>query len=309
MTEAKPYKTYVEQLAILKSRGMVVPDEADAIDLLRRVGYYALSGYSYPFRLKDANGARMSTFRAGTSIHQIEELWTFDNRLRVAAFASIQHVETYLRALLAYGMGSVDPLVHTRPELLSIDAGSSYERWKRSLDQKLADSREEYIVHHRERRDGVVPIWVAVGVLDWGGLSHLFGMAPLQVREEIAALFDLSGPELKSWLRALNVVRNVCAHHSRFFNRYYSLTPKLPPFRRNRTLASLASVKSTTYGMLGLLQYLGARTRGVSVTLLPATLRSFPTSSGLTIGAVGMPDDWEASHLWNLKRSDQRKAD
>lgn len=298
MTDPKPYRTYAEQVAILRSRGMQIDDEADAMQLLDRVGYYTLSGYTYPFRLKMPDGTRSSAFRPGTSIRQIESLWGFDGRLRVATFASLQHVETYLRALLAYHLGAIDPMVHARRDLLAVDARVDYPRWKRDLDKRIADSREEFIIHHRDNRDGVVPIWVAVDVLDWGGLSHLFAMAPLEVRHRVSAGFGVSAPELKSWMRALNVVRNICAHHGRFFNRYYSLTPMLPPEARNHVLASLGEFKNTTFGMLSLLQYLNARTRGGNVTLLPATLRTFPPEGGLTIGAVGASHDWQTYPLW-----------
>lgn len=47
--ELKPHKTYAEQLEILKDRGILVEDDATALALLRRAGYYTLSGYSYPF--------------------------------------------------------------------------------------------------------------------------------------------------------------------------------------------------------------------------------------------------------------------
>ncbi|WP_308467323.1 Abi family protein [Rathayibacter soli] len=74
MMEPKPHKTYAEQLELLKSRGLAVADEADAVALLQRVGYYALSGYSYPFRLKNLDGSRSDRFRQGTSIEQVGSL-------------------------------------------------------------------------------------------------------------------------------------------------------------------------------------------------------------------------------------------
>ena len=33
---------------------------------------------------------------------------------------------------------------------------------------------------------------------------------------------------LKSWLLALNTVRNICAHHSRLWNRELGTKPKIP---------------------------------------------------------------------------------
>ena len=50
MVYNRPWKSFPEQLELLKSRGMVVTDEAAALDYLQRVGYYRLSTYWYPFR-------------------------------------------------------------------------------------------------------------------------------------------------------------------------------------------------------------------------------------------------------------------
>lgn len=277
---------------------MHIDDEVAAITLLRRVGYYTLSGYSYPFRYKDANGLRTGQFRPGTSLVQVEALWEFDNRLRAAAFAPLQHVETYLRALLGYSLGAIDPMIHRKPELLSVDRPSDYPVWSTKLDKQVRDSREEFIVHHREKRDSIVPVWVAVDVLDWGGLSYLYSFAPLSVRDDVARAFGLNAAQLKSWMRALNVVRNVCAHHSRFYNRYYSLTPKLPRRETHAALDAIAPVKDSTFAMLTLLQHLAASTLGASTRILPAVLRTFPAGSGLDISATGAPADWATSELW-----------
>lgn len=296
--EPKPHCTYERQLDLLKERGMRIDDDAAALALLERAGYYTLSGYSYLFRMPASDGSRSDQFSPGTSISQVRALWEFDHRLRSATFAAIQHVETYLRALLAYSLGAVDPMIHRKRELLSIDQPRAYPRWLENLDRKIADSREEFIVHHREKRGGVVPIWVATDVLDWGSLSYLYSFAPLSVREQVAQRFRISPPQLKSWLRALNIVRNVCAHHGRFYNRYYSLTPKLPQGERDKSFDAIASAKGTTFAMLTLMQHLSSCTVGASMRVLPAVVRTFPSDSGLSPAAMGVPDRWDSYPLW-----------
>jgi len=158
----------------------------------------------------------------------VQALWSLDNRLRAATFASVQTVETHLRALIGYSLGAVDPLIHVKPELLSISKMHEYRLWSAKLARKVKDSREDFVIHHRDNRKNVIPVWVAVDVLDWGGLSHLYSFMPIREREAVAGHFELSAAQLLSWLRALNTVRNVCVHHSRFFNRHYALS-SFPP--------------------------------------------------------------------------------
>lgn len=51
--ETKPFKTYEEQVALLKSRGLIISDEAEAKDILKRLNYYRLSAYSLTLRKND----------------------------------------------------------------------------------------------------------------------------------------------------------------------------------------------------------------------------------------------------------------
>ncbi len=49
-TYARPHLSFAGQLEQLKQRGLIVADEASALAWLRRLGYYRLSAYWYPFR-------------------------------------------------------------------------------------------------------------------------------------------------------------------------------------------------------------------------------------------------------------------
>ena len=54
----KQWKSYTQQLQLLESRGMIVTDNAKALNYLERVGYYRLSGYWYPFRQIDVQASK-----------------------------------------------------------------------------------------------------------------------------------------------------------------------------------------------------------------------------------------------------------
>jgi len=48
------------------------------------------------------------------------------------------------------------------------------------------------------------------------------------LRKKIAREFNQPQPVFVSWLHALTAVRNVCAHHSRLWNRELAVKPELP---------------------------------------------------------------------------------
>lgn len=96
----KGYLSVSEQLDLLRARGMSISDIDRATSCLHRVGYYRLSGYSYPFRdreiVKDSQGAmreRISDmFRPHTDFGTIMDLYVFDKRLRLLFLDAIERI-------------------------------------------------------------------------------------------------------------------------------------------------------------------------------------------------------------------------
>jgi len=73
----KPPTTYEEQIDILKHRGLIVPDENFAAEVLRNVNYYRFSAYLLPFRTDSGE-----SYVVGTSFDRVYRVYEFDRRLR-----------------------------------------------------------------------------------------------------------------------------------------------------------------------------------------------------------------------------------
>jgi len=70
--QPKSFKTYEEQVDLLIGRGMCVADRERAIEKLRRVNYYRLSGYWYPFRMRKPGGdGRSDRFLPGSTFDDV----------------------------------------------------------------------------------------------------------------------------------------------------------------------------------------------------------------------------------------------
>lgn len=116
MSEAiKKFKTYEEQLDVLAERGMDVGDREEAVLLLKRVSYYRLSGYCYPFRKLATSSGREDTFFPGTRLRDVVDLYRFDSRLRTATFTALTPIELAIRTHLGHELGRLDPLIHLDP--------------------------------------------------------------------------------------------------------------------------------------------------------------------------------------------------
>ncbi|WP_433870883.1 Abi family protein [Saccharopolyspora sp. CA-218241] len=297
----KEYRPYDQQVGLLAQRGMDVGDRHEAVAMLRRVNCYRLSGYWYPFRVQAAAG-RQDDFYPGTRLADVVSLYDFDARLRAATFTALAPIELAIRALLGHELGKVDPCAHLDPGKLGPTArsGPGYGRWLDRYETDLRQSREDFVNHHRQRYGGRLPVWAAVELLGWGALTYLYGFAPRDVQDKVADACGLSAPQLTTWLKALNLVRNTCAHHGRLFNRVHAITPKRPRWGRHPDLDAAVAEWNRTFGQLTLIQFLLDRLQVGRKTLLPAVLKSFPSVRAVPITHLGAASDWQStSTLWS----------
>ena len=135
-------------------------------------------------------------------------------------------------------------------------------------------------------------------------LSTFYQGMRIADKDAIAARYGLpDGQLLQSWLRALNFVRNVAAHHSRLWNKNLVDQPKLPRpgvMSAFDPLVGQPAVASRLFVMLCIVLHM---MREVSPnSSWPARLRQlldgFPAAPGLSPSDMGFPAGWEAYPLW-----------
>jgi abortive infection bacteriophage resistance protein len=325
----KPHLTHQQQLAQLVGRGLACPDQRAAIDLLKTVGYYRLSAYIYPFRelLPDRTDHsprpyRSDRIRDGVTFEHIEALWRFDRRLRLVCLDAIETIEIGLRSRLAYVLGLRDPLGQVHRQSLDADACSrparraglqtnqdAFEQWLAKYDGLANEARnEDYVVHHRQKYDGDIPIWIAVEFFDFGALSRLFALLDKHDQNTIAEETGVhGGPLLAAWLRDVNYIRNLCAHHSRFWNRQPTYKPgKFRPAQIGSSLVHAARLepRNKIYVHLAILAYLvrSLDPRQNWPLTLRTLVKKFPDIPGVSPETdMGFPQSWSDLPLWTMR--------
>jgi abortive infection bacteriophage resistance protein len=238
VTPLKPWRSLREQLETLKSRGLHVDDESAALDYLARIGYYRLSGYWYPLRVIDpvaskaeGKAVRLDDFVPGSRFEDVVRLYVFDKKLRLLALDALERIEMGVRVDVAHLLGQREPLAHLKPECLhgnfakrriakGRDAGKTeHQLWVEKFESLLHRARKEPFVEHHQKKYGVLPIWAAIEVWDFGQLSKLFAGLRYSDQQAVAEKYRApSGEAFGKWLRTLNFLRNVSAHHSRLWN-------------------------------------------------------------------------------------------
>lgn len=225
MRYCKPWLSLDEQADLLIRRGLVGDKDVIA-EHLRDVGYYRLSGYWHVF--KNADGS----FRSGTTFERIWGLYVFDRQLRLVTLDAIERVEVFMRSRLAYYLAKETGVFGylERPALPRLKQDEYLSFLKRCMDC-YSRSREPFADHFRKvygDECGMPPYWVMVNLMEMGLLLRLYKGASRDIRGRIALEVGVTPTVLDSWLVALNTVRNICAHHSRLWNRPFGTKPMIP---------------------------------------------------------------------------------
>jgi abortive infection bacteriophage resistance protein len=260
----KAPESFDQQVNRLSDRGMVIPDRAVAVHYLGNLNYYRLSAYWRPFE----TDTKTHRFRPGTEFEDVLDLYrigktkilakpvripgltpfrpwrealtcsTFDRELRLLVMDAIERVEVSVRTRLSYELSyrHRDPHPHLDPELFHDK--EKYRKMCAELENEAKKSSEEFARHMREKYDEPLPpMWAAVELMSFGQLSRWYAnLRERGDRKAIAEYYGLDEKYLVSFLHHLNTIRNLCAHHSRLWNREITVTIKLP--RRPAVLAS-----------------------------------------------------------------------
>lgn len=308
---AKPHLTVTDQVALLQQRGLVVTNAAAAERALSRIGYYRISGYWYPMRRPDPRGGRQDDFLAGANFSDAVDLYVFDKKLRLLFLDAIERLEVALRVAIALRLGAQDPWFHRDPGKLDgkftapdpRTRQSKHDEWLSRLDTSVGRSKEEFVRHFQAKYTSELPIWIAIELWDFGLLSYFVSGMALGDRDRLAAQMGLPRSSLlTSWVRAINDLRNVCAHHGRLWNRVFVSTPSLPRIGEIGTLDHLRNIQATKlYAVAAVLRQLLLATNPASQwhERFKAHFLTFPQSPLLDVSSTGFPPAWERLGLWN----------
>jgi len=312
----KPFVTIPSQVSLLQSRGMAITDAARAEAYLERVGYYRLSGYWHPFRKSRlSNGTRIveDQFTVGTAFSDIVALYVFDKKLRLLFLDAIERIEVGLRVGIALQLGQRDAWAHRKTS--EIDAKflqqhysgqcSKHQHWLVRVDDLAARSHEDFAKHFMANYSDPLPLWMSIELWDFGLMSTFLAGMKYVDQEALAKKYGVPRPDLlESWTRSINHVRNICAHHSRLWNRSPADQPRIPRTGEIPDLDHLrASNQQQTrlYAVAAVIQYLlrtinPGSSWGARVAQLIETFPVLPT--GMGIERAGFPKQWQQLPLW-----------
>ncbi|HEX9024758.1 MAG TPA: Abi family protein [Geobacteraceae bacterium] len=297
----KPSLSISEQIQRLIQRGMAIPDRARASHYLTHISYYRLSGYWRLF--EDGTAAEDHQFKAGTHFDKVLQLYIFDRELRLLVMDAIERIEISLRSqwghLLAQAYG---PHAHLDPS--NFCSSADHAECLAALVRDIKKSHETFIKHYLETYDkpDLPPVWAVCKIMSLGQLSRWFSIIRTPaLRQQIAATYQMDERILASFLHHLTTVRNCCAHHSRLWNRRFTVKMQLPEKKPAGLIVNFNKTADRyVYNTLAMLAYLmdiinpGHHWKRRLSELLERHPEVWPRS-------MGFPDNWRDLPLWRGK--------
>lgn len=205
---------------------------------------------------------------------------------------------------VGYELGTIDPYVHLDASLLDPGARPrDVETFQREVAKLQQRSHEDFVSHFSTKYDGRLPIWVVTEILQLGQLVRLYEFAPYRSRTAIAASVGARADEYRSWLKALNIVRNVVAHHGRLWNRSIGMKPMFSKRPAGDVLGHAAAQVDRVCGVIAVIAYLSTQLElGGAVEEIAAVIGQFPAIPHISAKMMGVPDGWHEQPLWTAER-------
>ena len=159
-----------------------------------------------------------------------------------------------------------------------------------TLQRELERTKEEFIKEHTAKygTTNFPPAWKMLELVSFGCLTKLYmNFADTPAKKRIARSFGVAKYEaLESWMRAVNALRNSCAHHARVWNRTMTMIPMLPPAMRNPWINVNGIVQTSPYAIFCCIAYWlnGIDAQNSFAADLKALLAKYPTVSPSAMG-------------------------
>lgn len=221
----KPFKTIDEQIQILQNRGLQIPDVDAAKSFLFRNNYYRVSGYSLTLRKQD-------TFYPGTTFQNIIDIYEFDRKLRHILLTYLEIIEVTFKSIYAYEFCQIySPTAYCDSEHFT-DLGKHQIIMNKVNDLcKSRQGDEAYLRHFLQSPQEPVPLWAYIDLFTISNISVLYSISESKLQKCISKHYNFSSNKapmlLQSAMKNMTILRNLCAHESRLFNRLFQQKPRL----------------------------------------------------------------------------------
>lgn len=288
--------TIPQQISVLKLRGLIVDDDVQAEKVLEVISYFRLADY---WRYMEADHLTHQ-FKPGSRFEYVVNCYYFDKELKTLLFSAFQTIEVAMRAKI---------IKHFSPRFgafwfMQPSYASNSRFFSANLEHirtEVKRSREEFITEHFQKYTSpeLPPVWKTLEVVSFGTLSKMYSnFGDATVKHLVAREFGLNHHKfLSSWMEALSVLRNCCAHHARVWNKLFPIMPMMPAHMSGAWLNNMSFPRASFYPIVCCIAYWlnSISLNNCFSADLKSLFKKYPT---VRPHLMGFPSGWEDEPLW-----------
>lgn len=234
----KEYKTFNQQMIILRSRGMTVPSDGKPKRFLEQENYYnVINGYKDLFLKRDANNRPLIPveYKEGTHFNELKSLFLLDRELRILFLKYLLIFENSIKTTISHEFSSKYPRKNSYLDISNfVDNDPKQVLNQISIITKTIHDKvgQNGSVKHYIEDYGEVPLQVLVNFLTIGNIAYFFQILVDPLKNTITKFYSdkfnkqydskyplkIYSADLSAALKVTNLIRNVCAHDERLYN-------------------------------------------------------------------------------------------
>lgn len=304
MASRKEFKTIEEQVAILRSKGLIINDEDKTKKVLIRENYFFLSGYRHIFM----KSSKEKVFIEGTTFEELHGLFIFDRNIRNVMFKNILIIENNIKSILSYQL-SKKYGIKEKDYLRLSNFTNDIRRSRQVIDilnkmkrQIRINGKQHSATLHYVTNYGYIPMWILVKVLSFGIISELFSILKSDDKIAIAEYYNIDADNLEIFLAVMSNYRNLCAHEDVLFDHQTQRNILDNKYHRELKIPMMDNEyiygKNDLFSMIIILKYmltdeefrLLAYEIGYEIDLLDGKVSS--VSLAKILDRIGFPNNW-----------------
>lgn len=215
----KPFITYDQQVALLKSKHLIITDEDAAKRALAQIGYFSLiGGYKHPFKNKTTK-----MYRDGVTFEDIIMLYHYDEALRRMFLRYLLMIERSIKARVAYVFcdahgDSQAEYLNPRNYISTPAKQAGVNRLISTLSQLAIRPTDYPYINHHQNVHHNAPLWVLINAVTFGSVSKMFVFLTQNLQSRICREYPLNIRQMDQILSVLTKYRNAFAHGERLFS-------------------------------------------------------------------------------------------
>lgn len=303
MDNKKRFFTYDEQIQHLINKKMSISEDekTEAINILKKCGYYALvSAYKDLFKIE-----RNGNYKENTKLSYLYAIYQFDQAMRSLFIEYIMMVERHIKSLYTYNFCVL--YGDSEENYLNVN-NYNYSRYQSDVNNlveilkaKSNSDKPSYIKYNKDKYNSV-PLWVLANSLTLGNISKMYFLSEQKLQSTIAREFpNVYSRQLSKMLSTLTKFRNVCAHNERLY--CYKVQTSIPDMPIHKSMHLNPKGKNDLFSVIICLKYLLPKLDFIHfITNVSACIDKLEYSYNM-IGApeyppiilehMGFPDNWQ----------------